>query len=101
MLAHNVYFSLHDRTPAARERLMASCREHLNGHPGAVFFAVGAPVPDLARPVNDRDFDVHLCMVFADRAAHDAYQAHPRHLRFMDGNRAGWARVRVFDSDVA
>ena len=100
MLAHHVYFTLRDGSDAARQRLLDSCRSWLAGHPGTVLFAAGTPAP-YAREVNDRDFDVHLCLVFEDRAAHDAYQVHPRHQRFMDENRAGWKRVRVFDSDAS
>ena len=34
MLAHNVYFSLKDKTEAARDALIAACRRDLTGHPG-------------------------------------------------------------------
>ncbi|MDX2038589.1 MAG: Dabb family protein [Isosphaeraceae bacterium] len=98
MLVHNVFFTLHDGSPEAIARLIESCREHLAGHPGEVFFAVGGLEPELDRPVNDRDFHVALTVVFEDRAAHDAYQVEPRHLRFIETNKPTWAKVRVFDS---
>lgn len=101
MIAHHVYFSLVDPSAGSRARLIAACRQHLTGHAGTVFFGVGEVVPDLARPVNDRDFDVALCLVFETRAAHDAYQVDGRHQLFMLENRASWKRVRVFDADVA
>ena len=99
LLVHNVYFSLKDGSPAARERLLASCRTHLSGHAGTVLFAVGT-ASDLARPVNDRDFDVALHLVFQSRKAHDDYQVHERHQRFIAENKDNWSRVRVFDSDA-
>lgn len=101
MLGHMVYFRLKDNSPAAIEAMLAACRKYLNGHPGTVFFGVGTLVPDLAREVNDRDFDVALQVVFADRAAHDAYQVHERHVKFIEENKPNWAKVRVFDADVA
>jgi hypothetical protein len=101
LLAHNVFFSLHDRSEAARARLVEECHKHLAPHDGIVFFACGARCAELDRDVNDLDFDVGLHMVFKDKAAHDAYQTTPAHLRFIDENRAGWRRVRVFDSVVA
>jgi hypothetical protein len=98
LLVHNVFFSLHDRTPAARERLVHACRTLLAPHAGIVFFACGTLAEELNREVNDRDFDVGLHIVFADQAAHDAYQITPAHLRFIAENKADWKRVRVFDS---
>ena len=100
MLSHDVFFTLKDRPPAAAEALVASCRRHLAGEPGTVFFSAGVLIPDLDREVNDRDFDVALHVVFEDRAAHDAYQDAPAHHRFIEENQATWARVRVFDSEV-
>lgn len=100
MLAHNVYFSLKDQSETSKSALVAACREYLADHPGVVFFACGTLEPDLARPVNDRDFDVALHVVFDSRASHDAYQEHPLHLKFIEENRPGWAKVRVFDSVV-
>jgi hypothetical protein len=98
LLVHNVYFSLHDRSAAARRNLVAACRRWLPGHPGIVFFACGEVCEDLAREVNDRDWDVGLHIIFKDRAAHDHYQETEAHHKFIDENRAGWARVRVFDT---
>ena len=100
MIAHNVYFNLKDPSVASKAALVSACREHLTGHDGTAFFAVGTLAESLARPVNDRDFDVALHVVFDSIAAHDAYQEHPRHLRFVEENKDSWARVRVFDSAV-
>lgn len=99
MLAHNVFFTLNESTPAGRAKLIAACKKYLSDHPGTVFFAAGT-VADLDRPVNDRDFDVGLHIIFKDRASHDAYQTAPRHLQFIDENKADWKKVRVFDTDV-
>jgi quinol monooxygenase YgiN len=96
-LAHMVYFSLKDRSPDAVLKLVESCHKYLSDHPGCVYFSAGT-LADLAREVNDRDFDVALNVVFQDRAAHDAYQTAPKHLQFVAENKPNWARVRVFDS---
>jgi hypothetical protein len=99
-LAHMVYFTLKERTPANTEALVAACRKYLSGHPGTVYFGAGTVVPDLDRPVNVRDFDVALQVIFDSRAAHDAYQTAPRHLQFIEENKPNWAQVRVFDAYV-
>jgi hypothetical protein len=100
MHAHNVYFSLNDASEAARRKLVEACRKHLSGHPGAVFFAAGTLAEDCNRPVNDRDFDVALHLVFKDKAAHDEYQKAARHKMFIEENQSNWKKVRVFDSAV-
>jgi hypothetical protein len=98
LLVHNVYFLLHDRSGEGRRKLLEGCRTHLAGHPGIVFFACGELAQELNRPVNDRDFDVGLHIVFANQAAHDSYQDTPEHHRFIAENKANWKQVRVFDS---
>jgi hypothetical protein len=100
MLAHNVYFTLNDNSAAATEKLLADCKKYLTGHPGTVFFAVGTRIVDLDRPVNVRDFEVALQVVFENRAAHDKYQQADRHLAFIAENKGNWKQVRVFDADV-
>lgn len=100
MLVHNVYFKLKDCSESARRALVSACKEHLTGHPGTVFFAVGTLATALDRPVNVRDWDVALHLVFQTPDDQDAYQVASRHLRFVEENRDNWAVVRVFDSIV-
>jgi hypothetical protein len=100
LLAHNVYFTLHDSSDAARDRLVAACKKYLSSHPGTDFFACGKLAPELRRPVNDLGFDVALHLVFENQAAHDVYQDAPLHHKFVEENKATWKQVRVFDSLV-
>ena len=100
LLAHDVYFSLNDASAAARSELVAACRKYLTDHEGMLAFSVGVLAADLARPVNDRDFDIALHITFASRAAHDRYQEHPRHKQFIAEQQKNWKKVRVFDSLV-
>ena len=100
MLSHNVFFKLAEPSDEARKALVDACNDLLAGHPGTVFYAAGVLAGEFDREVNDLDFDVALHLVFADKAAHDAYQEHPRHTRFVNEHRESWAKVRVFDSWV-
>jgi hypothetical protein len=100
VIAHDVYFTLRDASPEAAEKLVDACRRHLTGHDGTVFFAAGIRAAELARDVNDRAYDVSLHVYFRDKAAHDAYQEHPRHQQFIAEMKEGWKEVRVFDSWV-
>lgn len=98
-LAHQVFFTLKERSDSKINQLLDECQKYLNDHEGMVDFAVGAREPDYQRPVNI-DFDVALHTVFATREAHDAYQQAPRHLEFIERNKEDWAEVRVFDSNL-
>jgi quinol monooxygenase YgiN len=98
-LAHIVFFSLRDSSDESRQRFAELCKTHLPGHDGEIYFAVGT-LAELAREVNDREFDVALHIVFDSRAAHDAYQTAPRHLKFVEQAKPLWKKVRVFDSNI-
>ena len=98
MQVHNVFFSLKDKSPEAAKKLVDACGS-LSSIDGIRFFASGT-LADLERPLNDRDFDVSLLVVFESRAAHDAYQVAPEHNKFLEDNKDGWEKVRIFDTDV-
>ena len=99
-LAHNVFFKLKDASEANVSKLVADCKTYLNVQPGIVFFAVGPICKELAREVNDQNWDVGLHLVFDTKASHDNYQDDANHVKFVDLNKPTWAGVRVFDSYV-
>lgn len=101
MIVHNVFFSLSDNSAQACRKLVDSCKQHLSGHPGEVYFSAGVLCDSLRRPVNDQEFDVGLHVVFRTMADHDAYQQAPRHNEFIAENKPNWKKVRVFDSEVS
>jgi len=100
-LSHVVIFTLKDHSKSSREAFLASCQKYLTGHEGVSSFAVGTIAEDVVEPPSDREFDVTLHVVFASKAASDAYQKSPRHQQFVAENRASFAKVRVFDSYLA
>jgi hypothetical protein len=97
-LMHDVFFTLNDQSPAAREKMVQECLTYLKGHDGMVVFTAGTRVEDHRRDVNDTGFDVSMHAVFETKAQHDAYQTTPRHMEFIKRNKDGWKQVRVFDS---
>lgn len=99
-ISHMVYFELADPSTENVEHMLAEMKKYLDGHPGLDFFGCGTLTEDLSREVNDKNFHVSLHTVFADRAAHDVYQTHPRHLEFIENNKSSWKKVRVFDSNL-
>jgi hypothetical protein len=100
MIAHNVYFTLKDNSPAARQKLVDACKKYLSQHPGTVFYAAGTRTAELKREVNDQDFDVGLHIIFDSLAAQEKYQNAADHLKFINENKDNWTKVRVFDSTV-
>jgi hypothetical protein len=100
MIVHDVYFTLRDNSPAAEQALLDACRKYLTDHPGVLSFACGRRAKDHIRPVNDLEFDVSLHITFADKAAHDRYQAHARHVQFVAEQKPNWKQSRVFDTLV-
>lgn len=99
-LAHNVYFTLNDSSPAAVKALIEAAKKYLIRHPGVVHFAVGTLCRELERPVNDLDFHVALHIDFKDKASHDVYQKAALHEQFVAEMKGNWKKVRVFDSLV-
>ena len=99
-LSHMVYFSLHDDSKAKILELVNACKKYLDGHPGVVYFSVGTLNKELARPVNDRGYQVTINVVFDTRESHDLYQVAPRHLEFIAEQKPNWKQVRIFDSDL-
>ena len=100
MLAHSVYFNLHDASDQAKGTLTSACTRCLAPHPGVVFFAVGTRAEDLAWSVSDLGFDVALHLVFRSKADHDRYQESAEHVRFIEENEANWKAIRAFDAYV-
>jgi hypothetical protein len=99
-IVHNVFFALNDNSAAGKQKLVDACKTYLTNHEGTVYFSAGVVSDKLTRPVNDREWDVGLHIVFKTMADHDRYQDHPRHTKFIDENKASWKKVRVFDSEV-
>ena len=98
---HMVYFWLRDGgTAEDAARLAEGCRRYLTNIPGVQRLLVGTPA-GTPRAVVDNSYAVALLVEFADGAAHDVYQEHPDHKRFVEDCGPLWSRVQVYDSLVA
>jgi hypothetical protein len=97
MFIHYVNFWLNPQTPAsARSQIVADCRKYLAPIPTVKSLWAGQPA-NTPRSVVDNSYDVGLCVVFDDVAAHDVYQSHPLHQQFIERNQKHWLRVQVRD----
>jgi hypothetical protein len=92
-----VYFWLSREESAVDSAALAEgCRTHLVGIPGVLRLEVGFPA-GTQREVVDNSYGVGLLVEFADSAAHDVYQAHTDHLRFIETCSHLWSRVQIYD----
>ncbi|MDF1505930.1 Dabb family protein [Roseisolibacter sp. H3M3-2] len=97
MFVHAVYFYLRDGlSPEERARFDAGVRS-LRDIETVRQGWVGVPAPT-DRPVIERGYHTALVLLFADQAAHDAYQTHPVHDRFRAECAGLWRDVRIYDS---
>ena len=99
-LAHVVVVALKEHTPEARAAFVKSCHKYLSDHEGTLYFGVGTIAEDVTEAVSDRDFDVVIHLVFENKAAEQKYLTDPRHVKFVEENKASFAKVRVFDSYI-
>ena len=97
MFVHAVYFWLRDDLSAEEQARFAAGLEALRGITGVRHGYIGTPAPT-DRPVIERGYSRALVLVFADQAAHDAYQMHPVHDRFRAECGGLWTAVRIYDS---
>jgi hypothetical protein len=84
MLTHIVVWKYRpDVAQATREEHVARLRSVSGVVPGIESFSVGFDTVHLAR-----SYDTGLAAVFRDRAALDAYTAHPEHVKVADFGRS-------------
>jgi hypothetical protein len=77
-IRHSVVFTLAHAAGSAGEAEFLSALAALESIPGVEAF-------ELMREVSPKNaFDHALTMEFADRAAYEAYNAHPEHTRFVE-----------------
>ncbi|MSR30040.1 MAG: Dabb family protein [Gemmataceae bacterium] len=99
-LAHMVFFKLKNSTDSGAKTLVEECNRFLKAHAGVDYYSAGIHCQELTRDVNDKDFDVALHVVFANKQHHDDYQVSAQHNEFISRNKENWQKVRVFDSYV-
>lgn len=99
MLVHTVIFWLRkDLTPAERETFRTEGLESLRPIASVGELHVGTPAPIPARPVVDASYTYAITVIFADVAAHDAYQVDPAHTAFVGRFKSFWERVQLYDA---
>ena len=97
MFSHVVIFWTKPDIPEATEKLLAGADKYLKPCPGVVHYHCGK-MAESHRDVVDQSYQVALNLVFEDRAAQDAYQEHPLHIKFVENVfKPCCERVGVYD----
>jgi hypothetical protein len=97
MFSHIVIFWTKPGEPEASKKLMDGMHQYLKPIPGIQHFHAGGMVPS-HRPVVDQSYQAALNVIFADKAAQDAYQVHPMHVEFVEKIlKPNVAKVLVYD----
>jgi hypothetical protein len=97
MFVHSVYFWLREDLTEAEHQGFIKGVQSLTTLPSVHAAYIGVPA-QTDRPVIDRSYSYALAVIFDDRAAHDAYQAHPDHAQFLQDCAAFWKRLVIYDS---
>lgn len=94
---HQVYFWMKNPDSAAdREKLVEGLRS-LTAIRTIEAHHIGVPAGS-SRDVVDGSYGLSWLTVFKDKAAQDAYQVDPVHLRFVADYQHLWVKVVVYDS---
>ena len=97
MLVHAVYFWLREDLSEEDRETFAELLHGLTTIEDVHQGYIGRPA-DTDRPVIDRSYSWAEVLIFTDRAAHDRYQAHPTHRRFVERCATFWTKVLIYDS---
>ena len=97
MFVHAVYFWLREDLTAVERATFEAGVQSLRTIASVDQAYIGVPAPT-DRPVIERGYAKALVLVFADEAAHDAYQIDPIHDRFRSECGSFWTSVRIYDS---
>jgi hypothetical protein len=94
---HHVYFWLKNPAGSQDQARLLEGLHTLVGISGIVHAHIGVPA-STDREVIDTTYAVSWLAIFDDKAAQDAYQTDPVHLRFVEDCSRLWSKVLVYDS---
>jgi len=94
---HHVYFWL--KHPESKEDLqkLVEGLEALASVEEIKMYHIGLPAPT-DREVIDNTYHISWLNIFETSEDHDAYQVHPKHLKFISDCSSLWSKVKVYDS---
>ena len=98
MFVHHVFFWMKEDITANDFKTFEKGVATLPGIDRVKFGDVGKPASTY-RPIIERSYSYSLLLVFENKIAHDEYQTHPVHLKFIGNCSMLWSRVLIYDSE--
>lgn len=95
---HTVFFWLKEKDNAEHRAALKAGVLKLAENELIANAYVGSPA-DTNREVIDSTYDFSITFIFKNKADHDEYQVHPKHLVFIDNCAHLWTKVQVYDSE--
>ena len=99
MFVHNVFFWLKEKDNEEAQKALLAGIKTLEGIESIESVYIGTPA-STRRPVIDATYDFAEILVFADEAAHDVYQVHPLHTKFVEDCAHLWSKVVIYDVEA-
>lgn len=99
-MVHTVFFWMNDDVDAAGEREFKDALQELEAIPSVKRMFAGPAAATADRDVTDNSFDYSLILWFDDVDGQNAYQVHPIHTAFAEGQGPKFRKVIVYDSQI-
>ena len=97
---HMVYFWLKDPDDQkSRDKFIKELTKFTDKVKEIERIHIGYPA-DTSRPVIDSSWTYSLVVTFSSKAAHDVYQEHDAHKKFIENASNLWNRVQIYDSEL-
>ncbi len=98
-LIHTVFFWFNEGVTEEQKNGFIEGLQSLKDVETVRNFYIGPPA-GTPREVVDNSYEYALILHFDDKAGQDAYQEHPIHQAFVQGQEGVWERVQVYDTLV-
>jgi len=98
MFVHHVFFWMKDHLTSDAFKKFENGIKTLPAIELVKFGDVGKPA-GTNRTVIERSYSYSLLLVFENRSAHDDYQIHPVHKKFVEDCSDLWSKVLIYDSE--
>ncbi len=99
MLVHSVLFWIKPECTESELEAFRGGLESLGGIECVRGLHIGTPAATPERPVIDASYTYALTVLLDSLQAHDEYQVHPLHRRFVEQFASYWDKIQIYDAE--